>query len=156
LLTTDGTVTTALATLVDEPVAVRILDQHADVLAHDDDELALAAGESVLERRVLLHGARSGAPLLYGASRIVLHRLPAGAREALRSGDGAIGMVLRAHRLETFRVPLCVGLRAACAGAVAQLGSGLMCRRRYAINASGQALMIVDEQFPADGFEASR
>ena len=104
--TTDGTVTTALATLVDEPVGVRILDQRATVLACDDDELDLDAGESVLERRVLLHGARSGAPLLYGASRIVMSRLPRGAREALRRGDVAIGAVLRAHRLETFRVPL--------------------------------------------------
>ena len=156
LLTTDGTVTPALATVVDEPVAVRILDQRAAALAHDDDELGSAAGENVLERRVLLHGARSGAPLLYGASRIVLNRLPFGAREALRSGDGAIGIVLRAHRLETFRVPLCVGMRSACADAVAHLGSGVMCRRRYAINAGGQALMIIDEQFPAGGFEATR
>ena len=156
LLTTDGTVTTALATLVDEPVGVRVLDQRANVLACDDDELDLDAGESVFERRVLLHGARSGAPLLYGASRIVMSRLPRGAREALRRGDVAIGAVLRAHRLETFRVPLGVGVRSARAGAVAHLGGGAMCWRRYAINAGGRALMIVDEQFPADGFPAPR
>jgi chorismate-pyruvate lyase len=154
LLTTDGTVTTALATLAGEPIGVRMLDQRTAVLAHDDGELALLAGESVIERRALLHGAQSGTPLLYGASRIVPQRLPRGVRDALVDGGVAIGVVLRAHELETFRVPLRVGVLAASDGAVPHLGSGLMCRRRYAINAGGKALMVIDEQFPFAGFGA--
>lgn len=156
LLTTDGTVTTALATLTGEPIGVRTLDQRTAVLGSDDDELGLEAGERVLERSVLLHGADSGTPLLYGASRIVSQRLPRGVREALIGGGVAIGLVLRSYELETFRAPLSVGVRPASAGAVPHLGSGLMCWRRYAINAGGQALMIVDEQFPAAGFGAPR
>ena len=45
-------------------------------------------------------------------------RLPRDARDALIGGDIAIGIVLRAHQLETFRVPLRVGVRAAGDGAV--------------------------------------
>ena len=155
LLTTDGTVTAALSTLVSEPIAVRVLGQRTAVVADRDDELGLDAGAGVLERRVLLYGARSGTPLLYGASRIVSERLPRGAVEALKGGAVPIGLVLRAHALETFRAPLSIGVRAPSAGAVAHLGRGLMCWRRYAIHAAGQVLMVVDEQFPADGFEAS-
>lgn len=135
---------------------MRILEQCTAALAHDDGELALPAGDSVLERSVLLHGARSGTPLLYGVSRIVSQRLPRGARDALIDGGVAIGLVLRAHQVETFRVPLRVGVQPAGDGAAAHLGSGLMCRRRYAINGGGQALMVIDEQFPAAGFRAPR
>jgi len=156
LLTTDGTVTAALAALMCEPVDVRILDQRTAVLADDDEELVLEAGATVVDRRVLLRGAQTGTPLLYGASRIVSRRLPRGARDALIDGGGAIGLVLRSCELETFRAPLRVGVQSAGDGAASHLGSGLMCRRRYAINAGGHALMIVDEQFPADGFAAPR
>jgi chorismate-pyruvate lyase len=47
LLTTDGTMTTALAILVGEPIGVRLLSQHTAVLAQDDDELSLCAGVGV-------------------------------------------------------------------------------------------------------------
>lgn len=156
LLTTDGTVTTTLATLMGEPIGVRTLDQRSVVLSDDDVELALHAGDRVLERSVLLYGAASGTPLLYGASRIVSDRLPRGARDILAGGGVAIGLVLRSYELETFRAPLSVGVRAASDDASAHLGRGLMCWRRYAINAGGQALMIVDEQFPAAGFGSAR
>ncbi len=152
LLTTDGTVTAALAAIAGEPVAVHTLSQHTVAIADDDAELDLWAGGEVLERNVLLHGAGSGTPLLYGASRIVAHRLPRPARDALLGGDIAIGLVLRAHRIETFRVPLSVGIKPASAAAAELLGPGLMCWRTYAINAGGRPLMIVHEQFPATGF----
>jgi len=156
LLTTDGTVTTALATIAGEPVAVALLRQDAVTIADDDEELALWAGAKVLERRVLLHGADSGTPLLYGCSRIVAHRLAREARDDLVAGEIAIGLVLRAHAIETFRAPLRIGVLPATDAAAAHLGRGLMCSRRYAIHASGRPLMIVDEQFPADGLGAQR
>ena len=131
-----------------------MLDQRLAPLAQDDDELTLDAGESVLERRTLLYTAQSQEPLLYGASKIVPQRLPRDVRDSLIAGRSAIGVVLRAQQLETFRVPLRVGMLAAADGAVAHFGSGLLCRRRYAIRSGGQALMIIDEQFPAAGFGA--
>jgi len=156
LLTTDGTVTTALAMIAGEPVGVRMVSQEVVALAEDDGELALWAGANVLHRRVLLHGAESGTPLLYGASRIVAHRLPRPAREALVAGGVAIGLVLREHEIETFRAPLSVGVMPASDAAAAHLGPGLMCTRTYAICSQGRPLMIVHEEFPAAGFGARR
>jgi chorismate-pyruvate lyase len=156
LLTTDGTMTTALATLLDEPIAVRLLRQGTTVLAQDDDELSLCAGDAALERRVLLYGADSGTPLLFGVSRIVADRLPQAARAALTGGDVAIGLVLRAHEIETFRLPLSIGVKPASAEAARHLGRALMCSRRYLIKAGGRPLMSIDEQFPAAGFAAPR
>jgi chorismate-pyruvate lyase len=155
LLTTDGTVTTALAAVAGEPVGVRMLAQEVVTLDDDDEQLALWAGAKVLERRVLLHGADSGTPLLYGASRIVAHRLPRAARDALVAGGVAIGLVLRGQEIETFRDPLSVGVAPASAAAAVHLGPGLMCRRTYAIRAQGRPLMIVHEEFPAAGFEGA-
>jgi chorismate-pyruvate lyase len=152
LLTTDGSMTIALATLRGEPIGVRMIEQRMTVLAEDDDELSLWAGGEVLQRRVLLHGAESDTPLLLGVSRIVGQRLPHPARAALIRGDVAIGLVLHAHEIETLRVPLSVGVRPATDEAAHHLGAGLMCRRRYLIKAGGQPLMTVDEQFPAAGF----
>jgi len=149
LLTTDGTVTAALAALVDEPIAVWRLGQQLVTLEHDDAELNLGASHRVLVRRVLLYGAHSYTPLLFGCSRIALGRLPSDARRALLGSEEAIGLVLRERRIEMFRAPLRVGIGPAIAGAAALLGDGLTCRRRYAIESAGAPLMIVDEQFPA-------
>ena len=154
LLTTDGTVTPALATIAGEPVAVDTLGQRTVALAADDEDLELWAGGIVLERRVLLRGASSGTPLLYGASRIVTHRLPRPARDALLAGETAIGLVVREHEIETFRAPLTVGIGPASDDAAVYLGAGLVCRRTYAIRAQGRPLMIVHEELPAHGFGA--
>jgi chorismate-pyruvate lyase len=156
LLTTDGTMTTALATLVDEPIGVRMIRQHTAVLAESDDELSLWAGGEVLDRQVLLHGADSGTPLLFGVSRIVTSRLPLAARAALIGGDVPIGLVLRAYEIETFRLPLSVGVKAASDEAACHLGAAPVCWRRYLIKTGGRPLMSVDEQFPAAGFAAPR
>jgi chorismate-pyruvate lyase len=156
LLTTDGTMTTALSMLVGEPIGVRLLHQHTIVLAQDDDELSLSAGDEVLERRALLHGAESGIPLLLGVSRIVANRLPPAARAALIGGDVAIGIVLRTHEVETFRAPLGIGVKPASDEAARHLGAAPMCWRRYLIKAGKRPLMSVYEQFPAAGFGASR
>jgi chorismate-pyruvate lyase len=156
LLTTDGTMTTALATLLDEPIGVRMIYQHTSVLSEGDDELSLRAGGEVLERQVLLHGADSGTPLLFGVSRIVTGRLTRAARAALVGGDVPIGLVLRAHEIETFRLPLSVGVRAATDEAARHLGVAPVCWRRYLIKAGGRPLMSIDEQFPAAGFAVRR
>ena len=152
LLSTDGTVTTALGTLIDEPIGVWLLDQELHSLDYDDYELQLEAGRQALIRRVLLYGSRSGTPLLFGSSRIALSRLPRAAGDALRSGDVPIGLVLRTHHIETFRAPLSIGVKPASEEAAALLGAGLMCRRTYAIEAGGLPIMIVQEQFRAGGF----
>lgn len=156
LLTTDGTLTTALETIAGEPVGIRDVAQDIVAIPADDHDLALWAGGKVLDRRVLLHGSASGTPLVYGASRIVTHRLPRPARDELLAGGAAIGLVLRAHEIETFRVPLRLGIGPASDAAAAHLGRGPMCHRSYAIRADGRPLMIVREEFPATGLGAPR
>jgi chorismate-pyruvate lyase len=152
LLTTDATVTAALAALTAEPIGVWRLGQELVTIEHDDDELGLAAGRGILERRVVLYGSQSRWPLLHATSRIALGRLSSDARRALLTTNTAIGLVLRERRIETFRAPLLVGVLPATDDAAALLGDGLMCRRRYAIESGGAPLMVVDEQFPAAGF----
>jgi chorismate-pyruvate lyase len=152
LLTTDGTVTTALGTAMDEPIGVWLLNQEVRTLENDDAELRLGAGHEALIRAVLLHGARSGTPLLFGCSRIALDRLPRGARQALLTGDVPISLMLRSHRIETFRAPLSIGVRPASGMVAAALGPGLMCQRTYTIEAHRLPIMVVHEQFPAAGF----
>lgn len=152
LLTTDGTVTTALGTIMNEPIGVWLLDQKTRTLEHDDDALRLRSGRDALIRSVLLYGSHSGTPLLFGSSRIALSRLPTAARHALLNGDVPIGLVLRRHRIETFRAPLSIGVRPATGEAAQLLGTGLMCRRMYTIRAHGLPIMVVHEQFPAAGF----
>ncbi|HEX8159426.1 MAG TPA: chorismate pyruvate-lyase family protein [Solirubrobacteraceae bacterium] len=154
LLTTDGTMTTALATLLGEPIGVRLLHQDKTMLAQDDEELSLREGREVIERRALLHGAESRTPLLLGVSRIAVHRLPREARAALIDGVVPIGLLLRSHEIETFRAPLSIGVRRASDEAARYLGDTPMCWRRYLIKADRRPLMSVDEQFPAAGFAA--
>jgi chorismate-pyruvate lyase len=60
--------------------------------------------------------------------------------------------VLRTHHIETFRSPLSIGVKPATGDTIALLGTGLMCRRTYAIESGRLPLMVVDEQFRADGF----
>jgi chorismate-pyruvate lyase len=149
LLTTDGTMTTALAACHGEKVGVRLLGQEIVTLAGPDAALELGAGGKVLARRVLLFGQRSGTPFLYGCSRVALHRLDREVRAELLAGDAPIGLVLRSHRLETFRAPLDVGVRPGEGEIATHLGSGLLCFKTYAIIARGRPVMVVHEEFPA-------
>ena len=152
LLTTDGALTPLLETLLGEPIAVRVLDQSETVARDPDLELALFAGARIVERRVLLSGAHAQTPLVFASSRIALDRLAPRVAADLVDGGGAIGLVLRAHAVETYRVALRIGIGPASAGAAAWLGDTTTCRRRYAIRSGGRPLMLVDEQFPAAGF----
>jgi chorismate-pyruvate lyase len=149
LLSTDGTMTTALAAYYGEQIGVWVLGQEIVVLAEPDEELDLTPGERVLARRVLLFGQRSGASLLYGRSRVALDRLSPEPKAQLLVGDTPIGLVLRHYRLETFRAPLDVGVRPGNGEVAAHLGSGLLCFKTYAIMAGGRPLMVVHEEFPA-------
>jgi len=152
LLTTDVTMMTALGALMEEPIAVWLLDQWLHTLDYDDDELQLEVGRKALIRKVLLYGSSSGTPLLFGSSRTVLSRLSSAARRTLLSGEVPIGLMLRSHRIETFRTPLSVGVKPASGEATALLGAGLMCQRTYAIESAGWPLTVVHEEFPAAGF----
>jgi chorismate-pyruvate lyase len=155
LLSTDGTMTTALAAYHGERVDIRLLGQEVLTLDEPDTTLELASGERILVRRALLVGTRSGASLLYGYSRVALDRLSPEVRAELLAGEAPIGLVLRDHRLETFRALLDLGVRSGRGEVAAHLGSGPLCFKTYAIFAGGRPLMVVHEEFPtADRGEA--
>jgi chorismate-pyruvate lyase len=69
LLSTDGTMTTALAAYHGETIGVRLLGQDIVTLPEPDATLELFAGERVLARRALLVGKCSGTSFCYGRSR---------------------------------------------------------------------------------------
>lgn len=150
LLATDGTVTTALAAYIGEPVGVRMLLQEQTSLAEADGALGLRARRTVLERRVVVYGTRTGVRVLYGDSRVALERLPAPVRADLLSGELPIGIVLRRHRLETFREPIGAGRRRATPEVAVQFGPGEVCWRTYAIIARRRPVMVVREEFPVE------
>jgi chorismate-pyruvate lyase len=155
LLSTDGTMTTALAAYHRETVGLRLLDQEIVTLSEPDATLELSAGERMLARQVLLFGTRSGAAFLYGRSRVALDRLTPEVRAQLLAGDDPIGLVLRNHRLETFRAPLGSGVGPGNSEVAAHLGHGLLCFKTYAVIAGGRPLMVVHEEFPATNRHAA-
>ncbi len=150
LLATDGTVTPALAAYLGEPVGVRVVGQEQVVLTEPDDDLALPPGRPILERRVVLHGTESGTVALYADSRAAVERLSPAVRADLLSGDLPIGLVLRRHRIETFREALGAGRRPARGEAASHLGRCDVCWRTYAIISGGRPLIVVHEEFPVD------
>ena len=150
LLATDGTVTPALAAYIGEPVGVRVLGQHRTALAAADQALGLRARRPVLERQAVVFGTRTGVRVLYGDSRVALARLPAPVRDDLLAGERPIGLVLRRHRVETFREPIGAGRRPATAEVAALFGPGDVCWRTYAVISSRRPLMVVREEFPVD------
>lgn len=148
LLATDGTVTPALAAYLGEPVGVRLLGQGETTLTRPDGDLALGAGRPILERRVVLAGTKSGTAVLYADSRVAVERLTLGVQADLLSGELPIGLVLRRHRIETFREELGAGRRPARGEAATHLGPVDVCWRTYAIITGGRPLMVVHEEFP--------
>ncbi len=150
LLATDGTVTPALAAYLGEAVGVRVVGQEQVILTEPDDDLVLSPGRPILERRVVLHGTESGRVALYADSRAAVERLTPAVRADLLSGELPIGLVLRRHRIETFRESLGAGRRPATGDAASHLGPGDVCWRTYAIISGGRPLIVVHEEFPVD------
>lgn len=104
LLATDGTVTTILEAYANEPIEARRLAQRRRPAGQQEaGMLDVSPGCLVLDRRVLLYGARSGSPFLCGESLIVPDRLDPDLVGRLESTSQPIGALLRASRLETFR-----------------------------------------------------
>ncbi len=156
LLATDGTVTTILEAYADEPIEARRLAQRRRPAGQQDAEpLAVDPGCSVLDRHVLLCGARSGTTFLYGESLIVPDRLDPGIIDRLESTSQPIGALLRASRLETFREILAAGDHPA--GSYARhFGTdedAVLLYRTYRVLLRGQPIALVTEKLVAGGDE---
>jgi chorismate-pyruvate lyase len=86
-----------------KPLQVHVFSQQLRWLEAAVPELKLEAGESVLERKVLLENGGSTIPYLYAEVLIVPGALPDPAYTRLLQGGEPIGRILQDLRLPTFR-----------------------------------------------------
>jgi chorismate-pyruvate lyase len=155
LLVIDGTVTTFLAAWALEPVRVTPLGQAMTELptANLPDAgawLDAPAGTPVMERTVLLAGARSERLLAWAESVICLERLPPALRSGLLSGGLSIGQLLLMPGMESRREGLWYGRERLdpLPPAVAALADPDFLTRTYRVSAAGRPLMLITEHFP--------
>ena len=150
LATTDGTVTELLEAWAGEPVAIGELAQRREELLTPVVDLDVAAGVTVLKRRVVLCGERTRRPLLYAESLIALDRVPLFIADGLLIRRTPIGRILRESRLETYRELLQLGVETcgALASSLALEPHDIVVSRTYRIIAGSQPIMLINEKFP--------
>lgn len=151
LLSTDGTVVQILEAFFRDPIRLASHVQFIAPISPTDAYLEPTGDETVLRRKVLLQGTRTGRNYIYADTTIVLDRLEPSMREDLLSTTEPIGRLLRAHRTETFREMLHMGRRRAesLAGEFGIDPDEELLFRIYRILAGGQPIMLLAEHFPA-------
>lgn len=159
LLATDGTVTMILEAYAGEPIeAVSLAQSRQPATPQQAELLDVSAGSQVLDRHVLLRGARSATTFLYGEALIVPERMDPEILDRLTSTSEPIGTLLREHRLETFREVLMVGKQTAGSCAV-HFGSGadaVLLFRTYRILTRAQPIALITERVLAGAEETDR
>lgn len=156
LLATDGTVTHILEAYAGEPIEVVKLLQAFDTANEGDAALAVAPGDKVLRRRVLLRGRLGGQNLLFAEAVVVLDRVDPAVLDGLLETDKPIGVLLSEHRTETFREILSVG-REPAGGRATHFGIDAgadVIFRTYRIVAGGRPVILITEKFPGGFFRA--
>ena len=149
LLVADGTVTKSLEAYFWEQIDVENLGQATTRLSDAAPWLNLAAGASVLERRVRLRGRESGRVYAYAQSLVQLEALPEHLRIDLQQGRIGIGELLRECGLETYREILDVGQTVELPlKAVFEFDPGDLIYRTYRIVIQHQPAIQITEKFP--------
>src|SRR5581483_2223275 len=150
LLVTDGTLTDTLEAAFWEPIGLRKIALQIVPARQPVEDLDLAPGELVLDRKIVLYGETTGKPYIYAESQLALGRLPPGFRDELMRSDTPMGRLWSEYRLETWKELLHVGRHAAD-----QIAPHLHIRpetecllRRYRLISGGRPLMVIQEQFP--------
>jgi chorismate-pyruvate lyase len=145
-----GTVTEVLEQYLGEPLRTTRLAQRTSVCTQPLPVLALAVGESVLQRRVLLRGATTAAAVLYAESLIAIDRLDPRMRHGLLATDQPIGRLIRDNRLEIFRELLaCERVHAQQAAALFGMPPATpLLARSYRMSNRGRPIMAITEWFP--------
>lgn len=141
LLTTDGTVTRSLESYFWEPVTVHCNYQQRR--RHDQAIAGLDAteGQELIERAVILVGARSRRCYAYALSHINPAAVPAELCRKLEEQQLGIGELIREGGLETCREVLSIDR-----GVDKKFGEIL--QRRYRIVIDGRAAIHIRESFP--------
>lgn len=155
LLCTDGTVTRSLEAYFWEPIDVDVLSHGHATSEHDYPALGVAAGDSLVRRRVLLRGRITRS--IYAFAESVMHRdgLSATLKRELIDERKGIGELLRDRRLETYRelgdIRRCEAKQWAAYLEVSADAHVMI--RSYRIFHAGQATIQIEEVFPEARFQ---
>ncbi len=150
LLVTDGTVTKFLEAYLWEPISVERSLQQETFLKQDEPLLGLKKGESVILRRILLRGARTGKAYTFAESLIRIQLLEPSIQKDLLEGRLGVGELLRDRRLETYREILEFGREKAGEELALHFkikSSDPVYYRRYRITIKGSPVILITERF---------
>jgi chorismate-pyruvate lyase len=150
LLGTDGTVTHILEAYADEPVDVVKLRQEYDTVTPADALLELPPEATLLRRRILLRGRRTGQTLLYAEVAVAADRVGAAILDGLINTDKPVGVILAENREETFREILVADREpaGACGSHFGLDPNAVLIFRTYRIFAHEKPIMLITEKFP--------
>lgn len=154
LLTTDGTLTDILEAYVWEPIEIVKLMQENLRVPAAMPLLDIAARTEVLQREVLLRGARSAKNYLHATSVLVLDRLDPGLREDLTTTQEPLGKLMIQARLETFReIVKCYSqTNVDVSKILAEPPDTEIISRTYRVFARGRPFILITESFPGSYF----
>jgi len=154
LLIADGTVTNLLEISLDERMEIVKLMEAAFPAASDIAALELKAGQSVLERKILLQGKISKRNWLYADSLIALERLEPEFQDKLLNSHVPIGKLWLAHKTETHKE--IIGARKEPAGELAGhfeiQAEDILLSRTYRVFCRKMPVMLITEKFPTHYF----
>jgi chorismate-pyruvate lyase len=150
LLTTDGTLTDTIEVAFLEKidlVRLAILVSQATVSV---PELDLEKGATLMERKILLRGRRSGVNYVYAESVLAVDRLDSLFRDQLVNSDMPLGRLWLEHRLETWKERLEIVRRPA---AELSVHFGIdpqveILGRTYRVFNNRRPIMTITEYFP--------
>lgn len=141
IICTDGTLTLLLSAFSGEDIVTEGISTHIEYLNN-----VPSSSEIVLTRHVKLVTKGTRQPLVYATSEINLERMPISIiDQLLRTGD-PIGLILRSHKLETFREIIDWGYSEAPKFAAACKGEMLV-YRTYAIISGKRIIVTISEYF---------
>jgi chorismate-pyruvate lyase len=148
LLITDGTLTGILEAVFLEPIRLVKLGQRTVAAGVPHALLEPLAGEEILERRVLLQGARTGRNYVHADSQVAIERLAPAFRRDLMESELPLGRLWIQHRLETFKELLDAGYDPEPGAAVARWFAGAaVLRRTYRVFTHHRPLIVITERF---------
>ena len=150
LLVTDGTLTEILEAYFCERICLVKVAQRVIAATASHALLDPIPGESLIERKILLQGERSGTNYVYADSLVAVDRLPSSFRDGLNS-DTPLGRLWLEHRLETFKQMHGVHRQAAN-----ELSRYFECAetepllvRTYRVISGSSVVMVISEYFPS-------
>lgn len=149
LLSTDGSLSLILSAFTNQNVKPVTLSQEIIALDARHAVLDWDARKEFLRRKVVLRTAETNENLIYAESDICLDRLSEPICRQLLDGNDPIGLILRQHRIESFRELVEWGEAPATEAFSRHFPDKTMLSRQYKIIVQGKPAMTVTEQFPA-------